>query len=125
MRKILTAVMALALYLPIVAKADMSAVPYVAINGHQVTIGGTSAASTTPSAVGVDVLRAVCSAACYVAIAASGQAVIAYTPSVTATTSVYLPANTPEYFRIGSRSKIAVIKFAAATGTLFVTEMSK
>lgn len=97
---------------------------YVPINNHAVTIAGTSAASTTPTAIGVNVIRLTCTAACYVAIAASGQAVYAATPSVTEVTSVYIPANTPEYFRIGSRSKIAVIQVSGG-GTLYVTEMSK
>ncbi len=123
MKKILSIALAFALYIP-VAHAASDAVPYTPINTHIVTIAGTSAATTTPTSLYVDVIRVVCTVDCYVAIAASGQGVYAATPSVSETTSVYLPANVPEYFRIGSQSKIAVIQVTSG-GSLIVTEMSK
>jgi len=108
------------------AFADMGAVPYIPVTNHTVTIASSSAGSVTPTAQGIDNIRIVCTVACYVAIAASGEAVVAATPSGSggAVTSVYMPANVPEVFRIGSRSKVAVLGVSAG-GTLYMTEMSK
>jgi len=118
MKKLL-AIAALLLFIQ-PAQAD----EYVPINNHIVSIGSASASSTTPTAVGINVLRLVCTVNCYVAIAASGEAVYAATPTVVEVTSQYLPANVPEYFRIGSRSKVAVIK-VSSSGSLLITELSK
>ena len=45
-------------------------------------------------------------------------------PIATTTSSLMLPANSPEYFRIPGNGRIAVIS-AGPAGTLYISEMSK
>lgn len=67
------------------------------------------------------VLRLVCSSACFVAMSATG---VTPTISATSATAMFLPANVPQYIPAKGREKIAVIR-ATADGTLYITEMSK
>ena len=72
-----------------------------------VSIGATSAVSAT---VGSSVIRLVSTVACYVAIGAS--------PTATSS-SMYLPANMPEYFVVDPTDQVAVLEVSGA-GTLFI-----
>jgi hypothetical protein len=78
---------------------------------HNVTTSGSSAQS---GAVGADttLVRLVATEACYVAIGDN--------PTATSS-SMYLPAATPEYFGIGGGQKVAALQVASG-GVLNVTE---
>ena len=77
------------------------------------------AASVASTAVGLNTtcVRLVASGACHVDIGP--------TPVASATTSMYVaPSREGEYFRIGVGEKVAVIQDGAATGNLYLTEMT-
>ena len=102
---------------------------YRPILTHQMPYDGTGRAVTDTNGylggynVGdyTQILRLVCSSACFVAFSITGV-----TPTITASASTahYLPANVPEYFRTAGRQKIAVIRLTT-DGTLYISEMSR
>lgn len=98
---------------------------------HSATYAGSSTSITTPTSSYIDVLQITCTTACYIALASTpttgnaGMAAYAATPSATETTSVYIPANFPHFYRVGDgRIDVAVIQVSTG-GTLYVTELSK
>ena len=85
-------------------------------SGQVLALGAASVAS---AAVGqnTSIVRLVASGACHVDIGP--------TPVATAATGMYLaPSREGEYFRIGVGEKVAVIQDGAATGNLYLTEMT-
>lgn len=68
----------------------------------------------------INVARLVCTAACYVAIRPTGAAGLV----ATAATGVYLPADEPEYFKVSSGERIAVIG-ASGSGNLIIHELTR
>jgi len=125
MKTFLTILAAIVLYVQPVAADE-----YYPLKTHLKAFTGTSSSLATPTSSNIDVLRISCTAACYVAFAstptagAAGMAAYAATPSASETTSIYIPADLPEYFRVSGRVDVAVIQVSAG-GTLHVTEMSK
>jgi hypothetical protein len=85
------------------------------IGTHQ-SVAFTGTAGTVANVItsGVQKVRVCATSACYIAIGVS--------PTAT-TASVYMPANTVEYFTIGPGEKVSAIQLAAA-GTLHVTEVA-
>ena len=85
------------------------------IGTHQ-SVAYTGTAGTVANTVtsGVQKVRVCASSACYIAIGVS--------PTAT-TASIYLPADTPEYFTIGPGEKVSAIQLSAG-GTLHVTEIA-
>lgn len=79
-----------------------------------VAISGTSAQSATLSADCV-VVRIVSTTDCFVSVGAS--------PTAVADTTMFLPAYTVDYIKVSPGQKIAGI-YLAASGTLYITEMS-
>lgn len=85
---------------------------YPAINPgptQTLAIGSASVATATPP--GADVVRLVATVPCYIAIGSA--------PVATAS-SMYLPANMPEYFVTNRTDNIAVLE-VSSSGTLFIT----
>jgi hypothetical protein len=119
MKKLHAAALALMLLAPSLA---LAADEYYPVKTQVTTYSSVSTAITEGSAAQVDVLRIVCTTACYVALAATGyEDLVAVAGGAT---SVYLPANLPEYFRIGSSTSVVAIR-VSTDGSLIVTEMSK
>lgn len=79
-----------------------------------VSVNGTSAQSSAFSS-GVNLVRVVCTIDCCLKFGAS--------PTATAST-IFLPANTVEYFGVVAGEKVAAIRTGSDTGTLYVTEAS-
>jgi hypothetical protein len=76
-----------------------------------VSVTGTSQVSQAFS-VNTTVVRAISTSNCYLAFGAS---------PVASATSLYLPANTIEYYGVGGSTKVAVLQ-VAASGTLYLSE---
>lgn len=83
---------------------------------QSVAISAVSAATTNALELNTIVIRVVSTTNCFITIATG-------TPTAT-TASTFLPAYTPEYFRVDAADtkKVAVIQ-QAASGTLYITEM--
>ena len=77
----------------------------------------TSSTTTNAISANMNTIRLLCSAACYVAIAASPIQAIA-----TAATGAYLAAAVAEYFRVTPGQHVAVLA-VTGTGTLYITEL--
>jgi len=86
------------------------ALPCIKIGATQaVAVGSASAQSAV---VAASVVRLVSTTDCFVAFGSN--------PTANTTTSLFLPANSPEYFQFNSGDKVAVIQNAAA-GNLYIT----
>jgi len=75
----------------------------------------------------IGVVRLLCTTDCFIADEASdGVSTTTLADNLVSTnsTTTRLPANTPEYFGIGTGRHILVIR-VTSNGTLYVTEMSK
>ena len=94
-------------------------------SSYVMTVGGTSTQTTTTLSGFIDAVRLVCTAACYVAIGASPQTA-AFTAGNATGQDIYLPADTPQVFRVprSTQNVIAAIQVSSG-GTLYITEMSK
>jgi hypothetical protein len=92
---------------------DGREIPVLTLGGHQSkAYTGTAAAIDNP--VGSNVVRVIATTACYIAIGSA--------PTAT-TSSVYVAANTVEYFKVeDGTSKISAIR-VEDSGTLHVTDM--
>ena len=85
------------------------------IGTHQkVAYTGTAGTVANVFTTGVQKVRVCASSACYIAIGVSPTATV---------NSIYLPANTVEYFTVGPGEKISAIQLSAG-GDLHVTEIS-
>lgn len=90
--------------------------------------GFTTAATATSSIASTSVASSAFDAQTFaVRIIATGNCHIEVGPAPTATaSSAYVPSSTwPEYMRVSPGDKIAVIQDGAATGNLYITELSK
>jgi len=67
--------------------------------------------------------RVLCTQDCYIAFASSNTSSAA-TAYAAGTTSVYVPANTPEVYRVQRNGWVAVIR-VTTNGTFSVTELTK
>lgn len=88
------------------------------LTSYNITTSATSAASSAATAAGVQYVRLVTTAACWVKFGV--------TPTADKTTSAYLPAGVPEYFMVPASGafKVAAVQ-DSATGTLNITEMTQ
>jgi hypothetical protein len=93
------------------------AFPAIAAGTTQVV--ATSASNAQSAALGstTNLVRVVATQACYLEF--SGSA--AGSPVATASTSVLLPANAPEYFAVVPGTKLGALR-VSADGSLFITE---
>lgn len=90
------------------------------VGGFQAITPGTTQTRTSTSSsaqssaigAGTTIVRLVCTEDCHVAFGSN--------PTAT-TSSMYLPANTPEYFGVTGGHKVAVIR-TSADGVLHITE---
>lgn len=82
-----------------------------------VALGAASVATTNPFGPQTWGIRVVTSGNCHIDI---GK-----TPVATATTAYVAGNQKPEYIKVSPGDKIAVIQDGAATGNLFVTELSQ
>lgn len=80
-----------------------------------ITVGTASAAITNAVGANIGVVRLISTTACHIKIA--------QTPTAT-TSDAYMAAGREEYFTIHPGEKVAAIQ-NAASGTMYVTEMSK
>lgn len=83
--------------------------------------GGVAQAMTNDLGSFTQVVRLLCTSACFVAIGSTAADAVV---TATGTTSYYLPANAAEYFRVNPGANIAVIQ-ASSSGTLYITEMTQ
>jgi hypothetical protein len=83
---------------------------------HQ-SVAYTGTAGTITNGIGaqIQVVRIVSTSACYVAFGVS--------PTAT-TSSIYMPADKPEYFTVAPGDKVSAVQVSAG-GTLHVTEMTQ
>ena len=82
---------------------------------YQIALSGSSAAASNPITAGIRHVRLVSTVACSVDISNHATASL--------TTSLYLPANWPEYFECGGNATDTVAAIGTS-GTLTVTEMT-
>ncbi len=84
-------------------------------SGQVLALGAASVASAAVRQ-NTNIVRLVASGACHVDIGP--------TPVATASSMYIAPSRHGEYFRIGVGEKVAVIQDGAATGNLYITEMT-
>lgn len=82
---------------------------------QKVTFSGTSAATTNAIGAHITVVRLVATEPCYVAFGGA---------PVATSSSIYLPADRPEYFTVNSGDKVAALQVGSG-GVLDVTEMTQ
>lgn len=95
---------------------------YMPATGHSLSYTTTSTTMTGTTGRFVDVIRIVVSTDAFVAISstqAGGIAAVAF-----GATSVFLPSDTPEYFKVPALAHIAV-RASDTDGRLFIQEMTK
>ena len=83
---------------------------------HTVAVADSSAANSTAFNAETREVRIVCTVDAYVEFGAS--------PSATSS-SLIIPAYTPEYFRVTPGTKVAVLRVGSTDGTSRVTELSQ
>lgn len=81
-----------------------------------ITLGASSAAITNAVSAYVNRVRVVATGNCHIKIDGTPTA---------AAGDIYLPSGTVEYFAIHPGQKVAAIQDGAATGTVYVTEMTQ
>ena len=89
---------------------------------HRLSIDGTSRVITSSLMAYTEIVRLVCSVSCYVQFGVSGTTPVAFAGGTTS--SIFLPANVPEYFKAPANGKIAVIR-SSGDGTLSVQEFGR
>jgi hypothetical protein len=84
---------------------------------YAITTGTVAAQSTNPITVGIRTVRLASTQAAWVTIGNG--------PTATATTSVYIPANVPEYFQCSGsgNEKVSALQ-VSASGSVNITEMT-
>ena len=116
MKKLL---LAIALLFPVSAMAQVGPEVYRVATPAQVNgFNASTQITATTEAVLHQMIRATCTAACYIWVNSSGQSYPA-----TALTGVYLPADVPTMFSVSKGSKVNVIGVSA--GTISILEMTR
>ncbi len=100
------------------AKADQVWVPF---SSHFLDYSSVAVTHTSDLTANTEAVRLVCTTACYVAIASSGDATVA---GVDVATSTYLPANNPVVFGAPRNGNVIVVS-AGSDGLLIITELTK
>ena len=83
---------------------------------HTVAVADSSAANSTAFNSETREVRIVCTVDSYVEFGASPTA---------ASSSLIIPAYTPEYFRVAPSTKVAFLRVGSVTGTARVTEVTQ
>lgn len=94
----------------------MDVLGYLPNASQVIAFTGVTAQSTAGSQTNSLLVRLVSDADCFVAFGVN--------PVANTTTSVFLPAGSPEYFKFEGSWKVAVIQKTGA-GNLYMTEMSR